>query len=98
MRLRRSERQQPYDRYGMAVEAVRRLVAAIVDDPKQFPVTDRREGDDVFIQIRKGPEARGGQIIGKHGRNIDAIRTLAKAMFTSLQLRVFIELVDFDTP
>lgn len=84
------------DPIEMATEAVRRLVAAIVDDPEQFPVTSLVEGDVVFIHIRKGPRGDGGQVIGKGGRNIQALRTLAQALFSAIKTRVYLELVDFD--
>jgi len=60
-------------------EVVRILVAAIVDNPDAIVVEERQGRDDwVTVHVRVDP-ADVGKVIGRQGRVIRAIRTVARA-------------------
>ncbi len=58
-------------------ELIRYLAASIVDDPDAVRITHKR-GSEVtyFIHVAIGEE---GRVIGRQGRIIQAIRTVARA-------------------
>lgn len=78
----------------LGTEAVRKLVAALVDDPDKFPVSSDLENGVVAVRIRFLAGGDAGQVIGKGGRNIDALRILTHAIFAKHRLRAYIETVE----
>jgi uncharacterized protein len=62
----------------MVGDLVHYLASKVVDDPAAVSVESKSDGRETtyFIQVAKGEE---GRVIGKGGRVIQAIRTLARA-------------------
>ncbi|MBK5211709.1 MAG: KH domain-containing protein [Coriobacteriia bacterium] len=59
-------------------ELVEYLVTSLVDDPKQVEINSQIDGDKLSIAIRAAQEDVG-KVIGRNGRTIKSIRTLARA-------------------
>ncbi len=74
-------------------ELVEFLAKALVDQPDQVKVTQVDGEASVIIEIRVAPEDTG-RVIGKQGRIIAAIRTLARAAAVRQGKRVVVEVVE----
>lgn len=80
-----------------AAEELRELVEAVatplVDDPDAVEVTSDLNGRNLLIEIRVAADD-AGKIIGRQGRVIKSIRTLARAAASRKDLAVDVELLD----
>jgi len=63
---------------GDAVSLVESIVLSLVDEPEQVQVTGSEAGESLVIEIRVS-EDDIGKVIGRQGRVIKSIRTLARA-------------------
>ena len=63
---------------GDAVSLVESIVLSLVDEPEQTQVTGSEVGDTLVIEIRVSADDIG-KVIGRQGRGIKSIRTLARA-------------------
>lgn len=73
-------------------ELVELLAKSLVDQPDQIQVEKIENHKSVLIEIKAAPEDMG-KIIGRQGRIIKAIRTLARSA-APLGTRVAVELVE----
>jgi predicted RNA-binding protein YlqC (UPF0109 family) len=69
------------------------IVRAIVDDPEQVKVTEVEAEHTVVIELRVA-ESDMGLVIGKQGRNVQAIRTILSAASGKTRKRYMLEIVD----
>ena len=80
-----------------AAESLRELVEGIalplVDDPDALEVTMSEDDGSVLIEISCG-EGDVGKLIGRQGRVIKAIRTVARAAATRKDLDVDVEIIN----
>lgn len=76
----------------MPLELVTFIVQNLVEAPEQLSVTAQREGRALQIEIRCAPDD-AGRIIGRGGRVINSIRTLARAAVDGRQ-RVEVQLIE----
>jgi predicted RNA-binding protein YlqC (UPF0109 family) len=74
------------------LELVTFVVQNLVEDPEALAIGAERGGKGVRIEIRCAP-GDAGRIIGRNGRIINAIRTLARAAADGRQ-RVDVHLID----
>lgn len=73
---------------------VRTLVEQIVDNPEAVTVTGTdQENGELYIEVGVD-EADIGKVIGRQGRIIKAIRTLARAAASQEGFRVEVELAE----
>jgi predicted RNA-binding protein YlqC (UPF0109 family) len=75
-------------------ELIIHVVQALVDNPEQVNVTDIEGGNTTVYELRV---ASGdlGKVIGKRGRNVNAIRTiLTAASATAGKRRTILEIVE----
>ncbi|MBI1753729.1 MAG: KH domain-containing protein [Acidobacteria bacterium] len=80
----------------MNLEAfLRDVLTPLLDHPDTFKVEITGEGRRRDVLIYADPQDRG-RIIGKHGRMISALRTLAKTAGEKAGLAVELELYDGD--
>ncbi|MDR3053242.1 MAG: KH domain-containing protein [Coriobacteriales bacterium] len=63
------------------VALVETLVTELVDEPDAVQVAAREEGDSLVVEIQVAPDDVG-KVIGRQGRIIKSIRTLARAAST----------------
>jgi predicted RNA-binding protein YlqC (UPF0109 family) len=70
------------------------LTRAIVDEPDQVAV-ERFDEDDgtTVLELRVAPDDLG-QIIGRRGRTVNALRTVMRASATRAGGRVLVDIVD----
>ena len=79
------------------VRAMRELVEimakALVDNPDQLEVSKISGSDTLVIELRPAREDIG-KIIGKKGRNVQAMRTILNAASGKLRKRVILEIIE----
>lgn len=74
------------------LELVTFIVHNLVADPDQVAIGSERDGRGIRIEIRCAPDD-AGRIIGRGGRIINSLRTLARASSDGRQ-RVEVQLID----
>ena len=75
-------------------EFVEFIVKQIVDNPDKVVVEETTPDVDTIKFIIKVDESDIGKVIGKHGNNINAIRTLLSAVGAKGGHRAILELVE----
>ena len=73
-------------------ELVEVIAKALVDNPDEVVVTERKEGRNIKVELHVAP-ADMGKVIGKQGRIAKAIRTVVKAAASHEDKRVTVEIV-----
>lgn len=76
----------------MSLELVTYIISNLVDEPDQLNIKAAQEEDSLQIHITCAPND-AGRIIGRGGRIINSIRTLARASSDGRQ-RVEVQLID----
>ncbi len=74
-------------------ELVEYLAKSLVDQPEAVEVSEVSGERSVVLEIKVAPDDMG-KIIGKHGRIVKAIRTVAKAAATKEGKRVEVEIIE----
>jgi predicted RNA-binding protein YlqC (UPF0109 family) len=74
-------------------ELVEIMAKALVDNPDQLEVSEIAGSDTLVIELKPAREDIG-KIIGKKGRNVQAMRTLLNAAAGKLRKRVVLEIID----
>jgi uncharacterized protein len=69
------------------------LARSMVDQPDQVSVTTATEDDALVLELRVA-EDDAGQLIGRRGRTISALRTVMRAVGASQDRRVLVDLVE----
>jgi uncharacterized protein len=69
------------------------LAKSLVDDPDAVSVAATHEEDALVLELHVG-EDDTGQLIGRRGRTISALRTVMRAVGASQDQRVLVDLVD----
>ena len=74
-------------------ELIETIVRHLVDRPEEVGVEEERGGRHLRVAIRVAPEDRGN-VIGRGGATIQAMRTLANSLAQRQRLRVDIDVLD----
>jgi predicted RNA-binding protein YlqC (UPF0109 family) len=69
------------------------LAKSLVDDQDAVSVTRAEEDETLVLELRVA-EDDTGQVIGRRGRTITALRTVMRAVGASQDQRVLVDLVD----
>ena len=69
------------------------IVKALVDQPDQVSVTEIK-GDNTTVLELKVAKSDMGKVIGKHGRNVQALRTILSAAAGKTRRRYVLEIVE----
>ena len=69
------------------------MAKAMVDNPQQVEVTEIAGEHTLVIELKVAKEDLG-KIIGKKGRNVQAMRTILNAASGKLKKKVVLEIVD----
>jgi predicted RNA-binding protein YlqC (UPF0109 family) len=69
------------------------LARSLVDEPDAVSVETAEEEDALVLELRVADDD-AGQVIGRRGRTIGALRTVMRAVGASQDRRVLIDLVD----
>ena len=73
---------------------VESVIRPLIDNPDDLVIDAREtEDDSIFVEVRVNEED-AGKVIGRQGRVIKAIRTLARAAASSANTHVDVELLD----
>ncbi len=75
------------------IELVKRIVEALVDNPGEVSVTEIEGEQTSVIELRVAKEDIG-KVIGKKGRNAQAIRTILSAASAKHKKRAVLEIAD----
>ena len=68
------------------------IAKALVDNPDEVVVTEKKDGRNIMIELHVAPSDMG-KVIGKQGRIAKAIRAVVKAASTRENLKVDVEIV-----
>ena len=74
-------------------ELVLYIVRAIVDSPDEVSVSDIEGGQTTVLEL-KVAKSDLGKVIGKQGRNAQAIRTILSAVSAKIKKRVVLEILE----
>ena len=74
-------------------DLIKEIVQALVDQPDQVAVTEIK-GDNTTVLELKVAKSDMGKVIGKHGRNVQAIRTILSAAAGKTRRRHILEIVE----
>jgi predicted RNA-binding protein YlqC (UPF0109 family) len=74
-------------------ELINRIAEALVDYPDQVSLKEIK-GHRLVVYELKVAKSDIGKIIGKQGRNADAIRTILKAVAGKTRKQVLLEMVE----
>ena len=73
-------------------ELVEVIAKALVDNPSEVVVSEKKDGRNILIELHVAPSDMG-KVIGKQGRIAKAIRSVVKAASTRENLKVDVEIV-----
>jgi predicted RNA-binding protein YlqC (UPF0109 family) len=73
-------------------ELVEVIAKALVDNPDEVVVTEKKDGRNIMIELHVAPSDMG-KVIGKQGRIAKAIRAVVKAASTRDDLKVDVDIV-----
>jgi len=68
------------------------IVKSLVDKPEEVVIGETQGESVIVIEIRVAPED-AGKVIGREGRIINAMRTLAKAAGAKEKKRITVEVI-----
>jgi hypothetical protein len=74
-------------------ELVEFLAKSLVDAPDSVRVREIGDGRSITLEVRVAPDDMG-KVIGRRGRTVNAIRTVAKAAAVKEGVYVDVEIVD----
>ncbi len=73
-------------------ELVEVIAKALVDNPDEVVVTEKKDGRNIMIELHVAPSDMG-KVIGKQGRIAKAIRAVVKAASTRENVKVDVDIV-----
>ena len=68
------------------------IAKALVTQPDEVEVVERREGDVLHLELNVAPEDKG-KVIGKQGRIAKAIRSVMKACAAKENVKVVVDII-----
>ena len=74
-------------------ELLETIVKALVDNPDRVQVR-AAEGEEVTILELRVDPSDVGKVIGRHGRNVNSIRTILAAAGMKLKKRITLEVLE----
>jgi hypothetical protein len=74
-------------------ELIQYIVRAIVDNPDEVSISEIEGGQTTVLEL-KVAKSDLGKVIGKQGRNAQAIRTILSAVSAKIKKRVVLEIIE----
>lgn len=74
-------------------ELIQYIVRALVDNPDDVSVSEIEGGQTTVLEL-KVAKSDLGKVIGKQGRNAQAIRTILSAVSAKTKKRVLLEIIE----
>ena len=78
---------------GMVKDLISDIIKALVDQPDQVSINEIEAGQTVMLEL-KVAKSDMGKVIGKQGRNAQAIRTILSAAAGKTRKRYVLEIVE----
>lgn len=75
------------------IRVVETVVRNLVDHPDQVEIEEERDGREVVYYVRVHEDDRGN-VIGRSGTTVEALRTLLGGIGQRQRLRVDVEILD----
>ncbi len=72
-------------------ELVEVIAKALVDNPEEVVVSEKKDGRNIIIELHVAPSDMG-KVIGKQGRIAKAIRAVVKAASTRENIKVDVDI------
>lgn len=69
------------------------IARALVDNPEEVVVTEKKEGRNIRLKLHVAPEDMG-KVIGRQGRIARAIRSVVKAASAQEEYRIDVDIDD----
>ena len=85
----------PRTEIAVVRELIERMAKALVEHPDQVSVSEIAGEHALVIELRTAKEDLG-KIIGKRGRNAQAMRTILNAASAKLRKRTVLEIIEDD--
>ncbi len=73
-------------------EIVEVIAKSLVEHPESVVVDERRDGDNLIVELKVAPEDMG-KVIGRSGRIAKAIRTVVKAASVKTNEKVSVDIL-----
>ncbi|MBW2367382.1 MAG: KH domain-containing protein [Deltaproteobacteria bacterium] len=77
----------------MVKELVHKIVTALVDHPEQISINEIQSVQSIVIELKVAKEDLG-KVIGKQGRNAQALRTILGAASKKMQKHAVLEIIE----
>ena len=77
----------------MTKELIKYIAQAIVDNPEEVEVSEIEGEHSVVIEL-KVAKSDIGKVIGKKGRNVQAVRTILSAASAKVKTRALLESIE----
>ncbi len=74
-------------------DLIKRIVHVLVDHPEQIEVSEV-EGDHITVLELRVAKEDMGKVIGKKGRNVQAIRTILSAASAKVKKHTVLEILE----
>ena len=74
-------------------ELIKHIAQALVDNPEEVEVSEIEAGHSVVIEL-KVAKSDMGKIIGKKGRNVQAMRNVLNAASAKVKKRATLEIIE----
>jgi predicted RNA-binding protein YlqC (UPF0109 family) len=74
-------------------DLIKRIVQVLVDHPEQIEVSEV-EGDNITVLELRVAKEDIGKVIGKKGRNVQAIRTILSAASAKIKKHTVVEILE----
>jgi predicted RNA-binding protein YlqC (UPF0109 family) len=74
-------------------ELLETIVKALVDNPDRVQVRAVEDEEVTILELRVDP-SDVGKVIGRHGRNVNSIRTILAAAGMKLKKRITLEVLE----
>ena len=74
-------------------DLIKRIVEVLVDNPEQIEISEVEGGHIRVLELRVAKEDIG-KVIGKKGRNVQAIRTILSAASAKIKKHTVLEILE----
>jgi len=74
-------------------DLIKRIVQVLVDNPEQIEISEVEGGHITVLELRVAKEDIG-KVIGKKGRNVQAIRTILSAASAKVKKHTVLEILE----
>ena len=74
-------------------ELIKYIAQSLVDNPEEVEVSEIESEHSVVIELKVG-KSDIGKVIGRKGRNVQAVRTILSAASAKVKKRALLEIIE----